>query len=282
MQDMLRIPKRLRFLGLLASLLCAAAALAQTSSPDVGLVTKLTGEATYWNDEDKKPVKAQAFMKVRQGDHFQLAGEGSLQLLYFASGRQETWKGPARLQAGDGESVAPPGRLAPPEVKMLPASATKKMAAAPFLLSRGGASVSGATMVKSVAPDRSGATPMMEKAPPGRSGVTEMQRVSPGRSGSIQTMAPTCPVPDKRATTVSISEKARGEIKEAERVYRDLKKKAKADDPTPELYLLGVLAQHRQYAEMDKIIDKNLRMKPEEATFKDLKAWVRAQCNAGN
>lgn len=270
MQFIIKIPKKSFLPGVIALLLFAAAALAQTSSPDVGLVTKLTGEATYWNDEGKKPVRVQAFMKVRQGDHFQMAGKGSLQLLYFASGRQETWKGPAQLQAGDAASAALGGKQqAPPEVKMMPASATKKMAAAPFLLSRGGASLSGATQVKGLAHDRPGATPMMEMSPP-------------SRSGAIQTMAPTCPTPDKAATTVPLSEKARGEIKEAERVYRDLKKKANADDPTPELYLLGVLAEYRQYAAMDKIIDKNLRKKPGDAAFRNLKVWVRAQCQAEN
>lgn len=64
---------------------------AAATSPDVGLVTKLSGEATYWNkDEQRRPTQARAFMKLRQGDHFKLAGPGSLQLLYFTSGRQET------------------------------------------------------------------------------------------------------------------------------------------------------------------------------------------------
>jgi hypothetical protein len=283
MQTLISFLKRPNSLVWLVLLLGASAALAQTSSPDVGLVTKLTGEATYRNDEDKKPTRVQAFMKVRKGDHFQIAGAGSLQLLYFASGRQETWKGPAQLKAGDTASAALGGKQqAPPAVKLMPASATKKLAAAPFLLSRGGASFSGATQIKGGAPGRSGATAILEKAPSGRSGVTEMQRVKPGRSGVIQTMAPTCPTPKKAATPAALSEKARGEIKEAKRVYRELKKKVAADDPTPELYLLGVLAQHQQYGQMDKIIDKKLQKKPEDAAFRDLRAWVRAQCNAGN
>ena len=60
-----------------ALLLSAAAAPAQTSSPNIGLVTKLSGEATYWNKDDhKQPTQAQAFMKVRQGDHLKLARAG--------------------------------------------------------------------------------------------------------------------------------------------------------------------------------------------------------------
>lgn len=277
MQAIFHLPKKSVCMLAVAFLLSAAAALAQSSSPDVGLVTKLSGKATYWNDQEKTPAKVQAFMKVRQGDHIELAGEGALQLLYFASGRQETWKGPARLQAGNAES-APLGDKpqAAPEVKKLPASAAKKMAAAPFLLARGGASFSGATQVKRLGSERAGATPMMEKAPPGRSGVTEMQRVKPDRSGVIQTMAPTCPVQPQAAPLTAA---ARKEIQAAKKEYLGLKKKAAADDFTPELYFLGVLAQHRQYPEMERMLDQILQKKPGDQGFNDLKSWVRAQCN---
>lgn len=277
MQAIINLPKKSVSLLVAALLLGAAPALAQSSSPDVGLVTKLSGEATYWNDQEKTPVKVQAFMKVRQGDHFELAGAGALQLLYFASGRQETWKGPARLQAGNKESAAVGEKQqAPPEVKMLPASAAKKMAAAPFLLARGGASLAEATLAKGLASERGGATPMMEQAPPGRSGVTEMKSVAPGRSGAIQTMAPVCPAQPQAAPLTAA---ARKEILAAKTEYQGLKKKAAADDFTPELYFLGVLAQHRQYPEMDRMLDNILQKKPGDQGFNDLKAWVRAQCN---
>ncbi len=264
MQFIIKIPKKSFLPGVAALMLCAATALAQTSPPDVGLVTKLSGEATYWNDQEKQPAKAQAFMKVRQGDHFQLAGAGVLQLLYFTSGRQETWSGPARLQAGDQESAALGGKeQAPPAVKTLPASAAKKLAAAPFLLARGGASFSGATQVRGLGAERGGATPMMEQAPPGRSGV-------------IQTMAPVCPV---RPQAAPLTAADRQDIQAARAVYQDLKKKAAPDDFTPELYFLGVLAQHRQYPEMDRMLSQILQKKPGDKGFNDLRAWVRTQCN---
>jgi hypothetical protein len=58
----------------------------------VGLITGLSGAATYQNKaENHKPAKVQAFMKVRQGDYLKLPESASLTLLYFASGRQETW-----------------------------------------------------------------------------------------------------------------------------------------------------------------------------------------------
>jgi len=67
MQCISKVPTKSFCLALIALFLAAAWALAQTSAPDVGLITKLTGEATYWNKQEKKPSPVQAFMKVRQG-----------------------------------------------------------------------------------------------------------------------------------------------------------------------------------------------------------------------
>jgi hypothetical protein len=214
---------------------------AQTSLPDVGLITKLTGEATYWNkDENKKPTKVQAFMKVRRGDHLKLPAAASLTLLYFASGRQETWKGPATLMAGDTESAAVGDQKTPPqpEVKILPAKATKQMAGAPLPLSPSSIS----------------------------------------KSGVIQTMGPKCEPAAKTAAPLSAN--AQRKIKEAEKVYQDLKKSAAADDITPELYFFSVLAEHKQFPEMAKMVDTMLQKRPGDAALKDLKAWVCSQAAA--
>jgi len=216
---------------------------AQTSLPDVGLITKLTGEATYWNRaENKKPAKVQAFMKVRQGDHLKLPAAASLTLLYFASGRQETWKGPVTLMAGDTKSAAIGDQKNPPqpEVKTLPAKATKQMAGAPLPLSPSCMS----------------------------------------KSGVIQTMAPYCPDVEKAGPPALLSSEAQRKIKEAGKVYRDLKKAAAADDVTPELYFLGVLAEYKQYPEMAKVVDTMLQKRPGDAALKDLQAWVRSQAAA--
>jgi hypothetical protein len=229
-------------LAVFLALLTATVA-AQTSLPDVGLITKLSGEATYWNKgENQKPAKVQAFMKVRQGDHLKLPGAASLTLLYFASGRQETWKGPATLMAGDTESAAIGDQKTPsqPEVKILPAKATKQMMGLPLPLPCSGT----------------------------------------GRSGLIQTMAPQCPAAEKAGAPALLSSEAQRKIKEAEKVYRDFKEAAAADDVTPELYFLGVLAEYKQYPEMAKVLDTMLQKRPGDAGLKDLQAWVRTQAAA--
>jgi hypothetical protein len=93
---------------------------------DVGLVGLLTGEVAYQDG------KARAYMRVREGDRFDLAPGAELRLIYFASARQESWRGPARLRAGQRESSPLAGR--PAEVKALPASAPQRLARIPELV----------------------------------------------------------------------------------------------------------------------------------------------------
>lgn len=218
----------------------AATVAAQKSLPDVGLITKLTGEATYGNKGDKQaPAKVRAFMKVRQDDHLKLPAAASLTLLYFASGRQETWKGPVTLIAGEQESKVVGGKQPgpQPEVKIFPAKASKQMVGAPLLCP-----------------------------------------ASMSKSGVIQTMGPKREPAAK--TAPPLSENAQRKIREAEKVYRDLKQAAAADDVTPELYFFSVLAEFKQYPEMAEVVDSMLQKRPEDAALKDLKAWVRSQAAA--
>lgn len=245
---MMKAKSRIKLSGLLCltvlTVFLAATAAAQTSLPDVGLITKVSGEVTFLNKtENKEPVKVQAFMKVRRGDRLMLPEAGSLTLLYFASGRQETWKGPGTLIAGDTESAAAGGQQppSPPEVKILPVKASRQMAGAP---------------------------PVLLPA-------------SLSKSGVIQTMAPTCPAPEKAAAPAPLSGESQRKVKEAEMLYQELKKGAAADDVTPELYFFGVLAEYKQFPEMAKVVDAMLQKRPGDAALKDLKACVRSQAARG-
>ncbi len=227
-------------LGLAGALPGTAAAPAQTASPDVGLVTQLCGAATYWNqDEQKEPAPVRAFMKVRRGDNLKVDAAAALQLLYFASGRQETWKGPVTLMVGDLESTAAGDQkpLPKPEVQLLPTKVTRRLAGASLPLPRSSLFFSGVTQTRGV------------KTP------------EPG------TTAPARP----------LSAADRGKIKEAEKIYQDLRAKAAADDLTPELFFLAVLAEYQQYPRMEKLIDAMREKRPGDAVLNDLKAWVRSR-----
>ena len=219
------------------------AASAQAFAPDEGLITKLSGAVTYWNKaEQKEAAPAQAFMKVRQGDHLKLAATGSLTLLYFGSGRQETWKGPVTFIVGaaEGAAIGHQKPLPQPEVQNLPPKVTKRIAGAPLPL-------------------------------PGS---------SMARSGVIQTMAPTCPAPTRAKPPVPLSKEEQQKIKEAEITYQDLRKRAGAEDVTPELYFLGILADYRQYPKMEELVDAMLAKRPGDPTLKHLKSWIRSQAAA--
>jgi hypothetical protein len=119
----------------------AVAALA--ASPDVGMITGLHGEVTYSNEAEKgQPAMAQAFMKIRQGDQFKLKGNAVLKVLYFNTGRQETWQGPQTVMAGPGSSEAKGGGQ--PQVEMVPAKLAGQIKAAPLPLPRSNFQFSGA------------------------------------------------------------------------------------------------------------------------------------------
>ena len=209
---------------------------AQTLPPDVGLVTQLSGEASYWNEAyQKTPEKAQAFMKIRRGDHFKITSGAMIQLVYFQNGRQETWKGSAELVVGDVQSriEGEKGIQAQPQVLILPSETSQGMRRIPVLLRRARLSRSGATQVRGT-------------------GETPPKTIIPSRE-------------------------ERAEIAMARETYQKLRKQTKADEITPELNLLAVLADYEQFDEMEKVIKEALKIQPDNEVLKDLEEWVRAQ-----
>jgi hypothetical protein len=116
---------------------------AQLLPPDVGIVTQLSGEATYRNKGyQKTPEKGRVFMKIRLGDYFKIAGGGTIQLVYFQNGRQETWKGPVSFMVGEVQSLVEKGGELPgqPEVVILSTETSLGMRRIPVLLRRAGLS----------------------------------------------------------------------------------------------------------------------------------------------
>ena len=108
-----------------------AVGLAHAQSADVGLVNLLQGDVSYQPD-GAPSSKAQAFMKVRQGDRFNVAAGSQIRVVYFQGGRQETWRGPAAFKAGAQQSDASSGQ--PASVSTLPGSVPQKIAQVPELI----------------------------------------------------------------------------------------------------------------------------------------------------
>jgi hypothetical protein len=111
---------------LLFALLCLPGALqAQT---DVALVDLVSGDVTYGPNR----AKVSAFMKVREGDRFNVARGGQVRLLYFGSAQQEHFAGPASFTAGSQSSALQSGSK--PRVSKVPAGVPQRIARVPELL----------------------------------------------------------------------------------------------------------------------------------------------------
>jgi hypothetical protein len=206
---------------------------AQILPPDVGIITQLSGDVTYRNEIfQKTPENAQAFMKILQRDHFKVAADAMVQLVYFQSGRKETWKGPTAFVAGDAQSrpEGDSGSRAQPEVTILPTGVSQGTRRIPALLRRAGLS---------------------------RSGIIQVR--GPGQ--------------DAQKSSV-LTREEQGEIATAKENYRNLKNQTKSDDITPELYLLGILADYEQFEEMEKVIRDARTVQPDNDILKKLQEWV--------
>ncbi|MGE0085624.1 MAG: hypothetical protein AB7S75_14540 [Desulfococcaceae bacterium] len=96
------------------------------SVPDVGMVTLLKGKVTYWNDTaGQDQADAVNFMKIRQDDQFRLGPDACIGLIFFASGRRETWDGPAHFRLLDTGGNAMMGKN--PRVNQLPVTAVREI-----------------------------------------------------------------------------------------------------------------------------------------------------------
>ena len=145
-------------------------------SSDVGLVNQLSGDVVYAGQGGDQS-KAQAFMKVRQGDRFTLPAGAQLRVVYFNGSRQETWKGPASFRAGTQQSEAVSGQVI--ETAQLPSGVAQKIAQVPNLVQiaklgrSGGIAVRGGSKPGRLSPEqqaevnqaKANYTQMRQKAP---------------------------------------------------------------------------------------------------------------------
>lgn len=97
---------------------------------DVGLVNLLAGEVTY--QSDGAASKARAYMKVRQGDRFNVPAGAQVRVVYFQGGRQETWKGPSAFRAGS--QASEPSSGSPADVATLPSAVPQQISQIPELI----------------------------------------------------------------------------------------------------------------------------------------------------
>lgn len=114
-----------------ASILLAAGNGVFAQGADVGLVNMVAGDARFVPLAGRA-AEVKPFMKIRDGDRFNLSAGAQLRLVYFETARQERWSGPASFRAGKGGSDAIAGT--PVEVSTLPAAARQRIARVPELM----------------------------------------------------------------------------------------------------------------------------------------------------
>jgi hypothetical protein len=109
----------------LFAVLIAASGITLAQGSDVGLVNLVSSEVSY-SPAGRTPRRAEVFMRVREGDRFELPAGAQVRIVLFAAARQERWLGPAifRVSARSSEPLA--GK--PAEVANLPPAAPQRIA----------------------------------------------------------------------------------------------------------------------------------------------------------
>ncbi len=115
--------------------------------------------------------------------------------------------------------------------------------------------------------------------PPGASqGVQRipalLRRAGLSRTGGLQVRGVATP---QAQAPIELSSQEQAEIQVARKNYQDLRRQAKPDDLTPELYLLGVLADYEQFEEMEKVLKDAQARQPGNEVLVDLEKWVASQ-----
>jgi hypothetical protein len=113
--------------ALALALVPAAAAFA---AGDVGVVNHLAGYVAVTSGTSTS--KAQAYMNIHEGDMFEVPAGVVLKVVYFRSGRQESFSGPASFRVGAHQSAVQQG--AQPQVSVLPTGVPQKISQTPELV----------------------------------------------------------------------------------------------------------------------------------------------------
>lgn len=97
------------------------------AAPDVGMITRLAGSVSCRQQDAQNQIPAKSFMKVYQNDQLILDEDSEVQLVYFGSGRKETWSGPLVLKVDKEGGVSYGGESAKkPEISEVPMMVAKE------------------------------------------------------------------------------------------------------------------------------------------------------------
>ena len=121
--------------GFLLALVCflGAGTAKSQSVADVAMATLVQGAVSQVTAQGALPL--QSFVKLKQGDVLALPRDARLRVVYFESGRQETWQGGGRLEITRAEGQ--PQGLPSPEIRTLPVAIVKQISRTPAMDTQG-------------------------------------------------------------------------------------------------------------------------------------------------
>ncbi len=158
--------------GAVALAVLSATALA---AGDVGLVNHLTGDVSYASGASTS--KAQAYMKVREGDKFSVPAGALVRVVYFQGGRQESFSGPASFTAGAQQSTVHSG--AQPQVLVLHSGVPQKISQTPELMQIAKLGRSGGVAVRGVEREQRLSPQQQAEVRQARDTYTKLRRDTP-------------------------------------------------------------------------------------------------------
>ncbi len=110
------IPVREYEMKVLASLLAAAMISAPafaSAGADAGMAVAVVGPVLTKPGTGGKALPLPPFSKIRDGDRLTLEEGGSVQILFYDTGRRETWEGPSTIVVGEKEAKLLKGTVDP-------------------------------------------------------------------------------------------------------------------------------------------------------------------------
>ena len=80
---------------------------------DAGMAVAVGGDVFTKPGTGGKPLRLPPFSKIRDGDKLTLEEGGSVQILFYDTGRRETWPGPSTIVVGEKEAKLVKGTVDP-------------------------------------------------------------------------------------------------------------------------------------------------------------------------
>ncbi|MCP4023117.1 MAG: hypothetical protein GY729_14845 [Desulfobacteraceae bacterium] len=225
-------------LFLITFILFVSTSLAMASPKPSGMITQISGSASYVDIKTSQGAPLKPFMKLYEGDKVTLEDKAQVQLILFANGSKSTWKGPVTFVVKKTKAVPVGNTAYKPTVSSMPDVVTKEVR----------------RIAKIVDPSR------MQKA--------GAQVVRGNETESTQ---------EEPLPSVELDPSEEREINLARNTYDSLIKESAKNDITPELFLFSVLADYDQFKEMGTLINTMRKKQPENPTIRQLEVWLEEQ-----